>query len=302
VDDVTNGTRPFVITADAPDNSLFVSDDGYLGIGTNLPAVQLEIKDGNTPAIRFYQDTSSGFPTQRWDIGGNEANFYIRDFTGAATMPFRIQPDAPTSSIHIRSTGYIGFGTSAPTAPLDLLTSGEPALVIARRSGGASVQFSAGTSSTYFGSRSNHDLHLIVDQDEKLTIDTDGNVGIGLTSPSHMIEIYNSGASNAYCDGGAWVNGSSRKGKENIKSLTTNDAVKTLKLLDPVRFNYKSTKDEEHIGFIAEDVPGLVATKDRKGISPMDIVAILTKVVQQQQKIIEDQQKRLTKLEKQLKH
>jgi len=34
-------------------------------------------------------------------------------------------------------------------------------------------------------------------------------------------------------------------------------------------------------------VPNLVATKDRKGISPMDIVAVLTKVVQSQQKEIE---------------
>ena len=37
------------------------------------------------------------------------------------------------------------------------------------------------------------------------------------------------------------------------------------------------------MGFIAEDVPDLVATKDRKGLSPMDIVAVLTKVLQEQQ-------------------
>ncbi len=42
------------------------------------------------------------------------------------------------------------------------------------------------------------------------------------------------------------------------------------------------------MGFIAEDVPELVATKDRKGLSPMDIVAVLTKVVQRQQKEIEE--------------
>ncbi len=42
------------------------------------------------------------------------------------------------------------------------------------------------------------------------------------------------------------------------------------------------------MGFIAEDVPELVANKDRKGLSPMDIVAVLTKVVQRQQKDIEE--------------
>ena len=42
------------------------------------------------------------------------------------------------------------------------------------------------------------------------------------------------------------------------------------------------------MGFIAEDVPDMVATQDRKGINPMDLIAVLTKVVQQQQKEIEE--------------
>ena len=37
------------------------------------------------------------------------------------------------------------------------------------------------------------------------------------------------------------------------------------------------------MGFISEDAPEPVATKDRKGVNPMDIVTVLTKVVQEQQ-------------------
>ena len=48
--------------------------------------------------------------------------------------------------------------------------------------------------------------------------------------------------------------------------------------------------------FIAEDVPDLVATKDRKGLSPMDIVAVVTKVVQDQQETIKDQGKEIQAL------
>ena len=66
--------------------------------------------------------------------------------------------------------------------------------------------------------------------------------------------------------------------------------VSALSLLKPSKFNYKVDKDDDYLGFIAEDVPDLVATKDRKGLSPMDIVAVLTKVVQQQQEKIEKQQ------------
>jgi len=58
-----------------------------------------------------------------------------------------------------------------------------------------------------------------------------------------------------------------------------------------VRFNYKADTTDECLGFIAEDVPSLVATGDRKGLSPMDIVAVLAKVVQEQQKAIEEQKK-----------
>lgn len=46
-------------------------------------------------------------------------------------------------------------------------------------------------------------------------------------------------------------------------------------------------EEDNYLGFIAEDVPEVVASKDRKGLSPMDIVAVLTKVVQAQQRKIE---------------
>ena len=58
-----------------------------------------------------------------------------------------------------------------------------------------------------------------------------------------------------------------------------------------MKYSYKADKDERHVGFIAEDVPDLVASKDRKSLSPMDITAVLTKVVQEMDKASKDQQK-----------
>ena len=68
----------------------------------------------------------------------------------------------------------------------------------------------------------------------------------------------------------------------------------------PSRFTYKANPGDECLGFVAEDVPDLVATADRKGLSPMDIVAVLTKVVQQQQAMLEEQQTRIAALEARL--
>jgi hypothetical protein len=118
-------------------------------------------------------------------------------------------------------------------------------------------------------------------------------LGVGMT-PTNPIDV----VGGAYCNGSAWVDGSSRELKENIIDLTTGDALDTLEGLNPVRFNYKTNKEDESLGFIAEDVPELVASKDRKGMSAMDVVAVLTKVVQEQQRTIGELQKEIDELKK----
>ena len=66
--------------------------------------------------------------------------------------------------------------------------------------------------------------------------------------------------------------------------------MEAIKGLNPVTYAYKGGRGEQRVGFIAEEVPKLVSLKDRKGLSPMDIVAVLTKVVQEQQEVIQEQQ------------
>ena len=98
-------------------------------------------------------------------------------------------------------------------------------------------------------------------------------------------------ANGATCTtGGVWTNASSRALKENIENLSTGEAIAVLHQLNPVKYNYKVDKNDKHVGFIAEDVPELVASANRRGLSPMDITAVLTRVVQEQQKMIQGQQ------------
>ncbi len=91
--------------------------------------------------------------------------------------------------------------------------------------------------------------------------------------------------------------GSSRNYKDHIEALSSDAALDALKKLTPVTFNYKND-ETTHVGFIAEDVPDLLASKDRKTLSPMDIVAVLTKALQEQSKIIEALSAKIEKLEK----
>jgi hypothetical protein len=118
-----------------------------------------------------------------------------------------------------------------------------------------------------------------------MIIDYGGNVGFGITPayPLHMA----SGA--RVTVGGVWTDASSREYKEDIRELSAVAALTTLQGLNPVTFKYKAAADERHVGFIAEDVPELVASQDRRGMSPMDVVAVLTKVVKEQQEAIQEQ-------------
>ena len=80
---------------------------------------------------------------------------------------------------------------------------------------------------------------------------------------------------------------SSRDLKENIVDFTTREATEALEGLNPVSFTWKDDgKKTRHIGFIAEDAPGIARSTDEKAIIPVHILAILSKVVQEQQRAI----------------
>jgi hypothetical protein len=141
---------------------------------------------------------------------------------------------------------------------------------------------------------SDTDTPLIYGNFSSSILRINGKVGIGRT-PSYPIHT----AGGAYVTtGGVWTNASSREYKDNIKALSTQEAFEALEGLKPVKFVYKADWTERHIGFIAEDVPELVSTKDRKGLSSMDIVTVLTKVVQEQQDVIRQQQASISAISK----
>ena len=301
VDDVDDGTSIFKIEAGAPSNSLYVEDYGRVGLGTSTPVVELHIKDSDTPTLRLEQDSSGGWTAQTFDVAANESNFFVRDATNGSKLPFRIQPSTPSSTLCLKSDGKVGIGTWSPGYSLELETTGEDAVFAIERTSGATGRMVAGSGGVQFGSLSNHKVHIVTgaSSNKRMTIDnSNGWVGISDTTPDYPLDM-GTIAPDAYCTtGGVWHSASSRKHKENIRNLTTGEAMNALMELNPVRFNYKVDKEDEYVGFISEDVPELVASKDRNAMSALDVVAVLTKVVQEQQKTISELNKRISELEK----
>jgi hypothetical protein len=313
IEDITGAKVPFTLTAGAPTNSVFVDSNGKVGLRTATPSLDVHANTGNTPAIRLEQNNTGGFTAQTWDVGGNEANFFVRDVTGGSLLSFRIRPGAPTSSLDIAADGDVGVGTGSPETDLHISGSNTADVLIGI---GPNPDGNPGTESAlnigYSGASNgrgsgflnvrpdsgatapNPSLRFLVANTEKMIIDNEGYVGLGgVANPSHPLQM----ASGAYVTtGGIWTDGSSREYKQDITRLSTSEAFETLLGLDPVKYAYKVDPDEEHVGFIAEDVPQLVAMNTRKGLSPMEIVAVLTKVVQEQQGTIEEQKKALEAL------
>ncbi len=70
--------------------------------------------------------------------------------------------------------------------------------------------------------------------------------------------------------------------------------------LKPVGYNYKNEPDHRYLGFIAEDVPNIVADKNRQGLSPIEIAAVLTKIIKHQQNVLNEQKRTRDQLLKEI--
>jgi hypothetical protein len=185
------GTIVFSTAAGAPANSLFVSSTGRVGLRTGTPVLDLHIATGDTPAHRLEQTAAGGFTAQTWDIAGNEANFFVRDVTGGSRLPFRIRPGAPTSSLDINASGFVGIGTASPGFPLHVIGNS--------RFAAANVQIEL------FGAKGgagNAWVLQTVDADgrfrvfdnilgggERITVLQNGNVGIGTAVPAGKLDV-----------------------------------------------------------------------------------------------------------------
>ena len=149
-------------------------------------------------------------------------------------------------------------------------------------------------------------------------ITSQNNIGIGwdaeVPNPflSNQIRIGNTNITSATTQV-AWTFPSDKRWKENIRTLPYGlDVVKQLKPVDYIRKNNDArTRD---MGFIAQDVEALLTkigyddqgllTKDDKGLLSLrynDLIALLTKAIQEQQEIIESQNSKLEKQDSDIK-
>ena len=125
-----------------------------------------------------------------------------------------------------------------------------------------------------------------------------GNVGIGTTGPTHLIQL----AGGAYCDGtGDWIAGSDRSYKKDI-NYDFKYGLNEVEQLKPVHYVHKQDKDnKKQVGFIAQDIlnvlPEVVSgTEGSYGVSYGQITAVLVKAIQEQQNQIKELKDEIEKI------
>lgn len=227
--------------------------------------------DFNSPQVQITQTNANDFARLRFNAGSRP--FWDIAIGGSSnTMNFFTQVTG--NLMTLTPNGNVGIGTTGPAAKLQVASGSgfnSPQVQISQTNANdfARLRFNAGSRPLWdiaIGGSSNvMNFFAGATSLNVISLNSNGNVQVA----------------------GTLTQSSSRELKENIAELSSKEAFETLEGLSPIKFNYKANREkQQQIGFIAEDVPELVATSDRKALSAMDIVGVLTKVVQEQQKTI----------------
>jgi hypothetical protein len=177
----------------------------------------------HTGDISFYEDTGTT-PKFFWDASaealalgtstsvsnnrlvinqasgdGQNSGFYMQRNGGAGTS-FKIDIDSDdvvnfrrsiSTAIAISSSGNVGIGTSSPTNPLHI-TATSPTVYLETSGGGATdAAYVQKFSNDFYiyNKETSGKLFLGTNNSTKLTIDSSGNVGIGVTTVSEKLQV-----------------------------------------------------------------------------------------------------------------
>jgi hypothetical protein len=325
IDDITAATTPFTVTGGATTNSMFVASNGKVGFRTSTPVLDLHVNTSDTPAARFEQNNSGGWGAQTWDIGANEANFFVRDVTSGSRLVLRIRPGAPTSSLDITTNGDVGIGTTNPVFSnnpaatrffaVDAGTGGFSEIGAGgNQTGTTSILGAFAFFNSSLGGPEKRNAVIVGANDgatnsgniqfftvnlgtiaERMRINRLGQVGIGTPAPTDTLSV-NGTASKP--GGGSWSVFSDERLKT-IKGEFTS-GLKAVMQLQPLRYVYRSDNamdlksQGEHVGFGAQTLQKVIpeaVTRNDQGylmVNNDPVIWTMLNAIKEQQREIEE--------------
>ena len=246
-----------------------------IGTGSNTPDTKLHVAGGNWNPDTTEGDIKIGNANYRCKIGLATAG------GGAGDVRIRVQGGTDRlmlgggseDVLTVRGSGHVGIGKTNPEFPLQI-TGG---LDVTPSSGGFIV----------LGEQSG--LNLAIDDNEIMARNNGSYSTLFLNREGGEVRIFNETVT------------STRTVKSDIESFSLQEAKELLPDLNPVTFCYKKDPDQRrNVGFIAEDMPSLLASADKQAISYNSIVALLSQVVRSQEEAIDSLKEQLGSLKQQI--
>lgn len=277
IEDATSGNQVFTVSAGAPTNSLYVSSGGQLGLRTATPALDVHAVTGNTPALRLEQSSAGGFTAQTWDIGSNEANFFVRDVTNGSRLPLRIRPGAPTSSVDIAASGNVGLGTASPAASLHVMRADGSAQVLVQEASSTAAQ------RTLLNLANNGPATLRFTTAAATGWDMTAGTALTLATQGAGTPQFTLAANGNLAITGTLSTGSSRTLKTGIEPINGTSLLEKVLSLPLYHWRYTaSPAQERHVGPMAEDFRKIFQLgQDDKSLAPGDIAGVTLGAVQE---------------------
>ena len=179
------------------------STTGNVGIGTTSPDQKLVVAD--TSSVSLIRVTANNAQEAGIDFGDSDDNDIgrIRYDNNANLMRFFVNA---AERLRITSAGNVGIGTTSPARLLTLFNNDQPVFQITNNTSGSAntrglIQYIAsGTTDAVIdnqGSGSGGVFRVMQAGNERLRIDSSGNVGIGTTNPGQRLEVRQTSASHA---------------------------------------------------------------------------------------------------------
>lgn len=300
IEDRTADDTPFTIEAGAGDHALFVDDRGRVGIGTSTPSVALHVTSTDTPTLRLDQTGAGGFTPTAWDLGGNEAGFFVRNRETSSELPLRIRPGAPSSAIDIEGSGDVGIGTASPTASLHVQRTDGMALLRVDENATAVSQrrlLSLENNGEIIFAMINENLG----REWRVVNDNLGFVINLFGDPGNDLEFLLDVNGNLTLPAGSNYLGSDRHKKADIRIVDGREVLDKIASLPIAAWSWKDESSVRHLGPMAQDFHALFGLgKDDVTLTPTDLAGVALAAIQGLEAELDARDERIRDLERRL--